>query len=148
MKKQQDPMRKFDFLIGKWFMKAEVPKSQFSDYATGEGKGEFKRVLNDRYVTFDYETSYPQGKASAHAVFVWDKKDKHYKYWWFEDSGEFNQAACDFIDENTLCLNWYNSLLVQTFQKDKNGNVTLEMRYPKDKDDYKVVLKVLFVKIN
>jgi hypothetical protein len=147
MEKETNPMEKFDFLLGAWELKYDVPKSQFSDKLTGEGRGEFKRILNDRYVTFDYEARFSKGEASAHAVFVWDKKDNNYKYWWFEDSGEFNQATCDFIDKNTLCLNWHNSLFVQSFHKSKNGDVILEMRYPKDRNDYKIVLKVIFMKV-
>lgn len=147
MSKELDPMDKFGFLLGQWQMKSEIPKSQFSDYDTGEGRGEFKRILNQRYVTFDYMTNYSNSQGAAHAIFVWDNKNKNYKYWWYEDSGEFSQATCDFIDENTLCLNWHNSLFVQTFQLMENGKIKLEMRYPKDKDDYEVVLKVLFTKV-
>jgi hypothetical protein len=36
---------------------------------------------------------------------------------------------------------------VQTFQRKENGNIELEMRYPKNKEEYDVVLKVLFAKV-
>jgi len=56
------------------------------------------------------------------------------------------QATCNFLDENTLCLNWHDSILVQTFSRTENGNVVLEMRYPKNKTDYELVLEVIFTK--
>ena len=147
MSKELNPMEKFGFLLGAWQLKSEVPKSQFSEYDSGEGRGEFRQILNDRYVTFDYQAKNSKSKGAAHAIFVWDNKNNNYKYWWYEDSGEFSQATCDFIDEKTLCLNWHNSLFVQTFQLKENGNIELEMRYPKNKDEYEVVLKVLFTKV-
>ena len=56
------------------------------------------------------------------------------------------EATCNFIDENTLCLNWHDSILVQTFGRRENGSVVLEMRYPQNKTDYEVVLEVIFTK--
>jgi len=146
MSEELNPMEKFNFLFGTWKLKYEVPKSQFSDHDSGEGRGEFKFILNDRYVTFDYQFELSLEKTGAHAVFAWDKNRKNYKFWWFEDSGEYSQATCNFINETTLCLNWHNSLMVQTFQQTENGNIKLEMRYPKNKDEYQIVLKVLFTK--
>ena len=147
MNKELNPMDKFDFFIGTWQLKSEIPKSKFSEPDSGEGRGEFKRILNDRYVAFDYQTEYSKSKGGAHGIFVWDNKNKIYNYWWYEDSGEFSQASCDFIDEKTLCLNWHNSLFVQTFQLKGNGNIELEMRYPKNKYEYDVVLKVILTKV-
>jgi len=50
-------MNKFKFLIGSWNLEYKVPKSSFSEAAKGKGSGTFKRVLNDKYVVFDYEVS-------------------------------------------------------------------------------------------
>ncbi|NWF90173.1 MAG: DUF1579 family protein [Ignavibacteriaceae bacterium] len=144
MNKQLNPMDKFNFLVGKWHLEYKVPKSQFSEEDFGSGEGEFKRLLNDKYVTFDYHAKLSGGESSAHGIFAWDEKSKIYKYWWFEDSGSFMTATCNFVDENTLCLNWHESILVQTFSKRENGNVVLEMRYPLNKTDYEKVLEVIF----
>ncbi len=147
MSNELNSMDKIGFLLGAWQLKSEVPKSQFSEYDTGEGRGEFRQILNKRYITFDYQAVYSKGAGAAHGIFAWDHKNKNYKYWWFEDSGEFSQATCDFVDENILCLNWHNSLLVQTFKKTDNGDIKLEMRYPKNKNDFQIVLKVLLTKV-
>jgi hypothetical protein len=56
------------------------------------------------------------------------------------------QAACNFLDENILCMNWHDSLLVQTFSRKESGEVVLEMKYPKNKTEYEVVLEVIFTK--
>ena len=146
MSEELNPMDKFNFLLGAWELEYIVPKSQFSEYDSGKGKGEFKRILNNKYVTFDYHAKLTGVEDGAHAIFVRDKRNNNYKYWWFEDSGEFSEATCNFIDDKTLCLNWHNSLFVQTFQLKDNGNIQLEMRYPKNKDDYEVVLEVIFTK--
>jgi hypothetical protein len=146
MIEESHPIDRFNFLLGKWNLEYRVPKSQFSEADSGEGEGEFKRVLNDRYVTFDYHAKLTSGESSAHAIFAWDEKRKIYRYWWFEDSGAFMKATCNFIDENTLYLNWHDSILVQTFSRKENGNVVLEMRYPKNKTEYELVLEVIFTK--
>lgn len=62
MKEETNPMDKFDFLIGTWKLEYTVPKSQFSEADSGEGDGVFKRVLNDRYVTFDYHSKLSGGE--------------------------------------------------------------------------------------
>ena len=146
MTEETHQMDKFNFLLGKWNLEYRVPKSQFSEVDSGKGEGEFKRVLNDRYVTFDYHSKLSGGEGRAHAIFTWDEKSKIYRYWWFEDSGAFMEATCNFLDENTLCLNWHDSILVQTFSRAENGKVVLEMRYPQNKTDYEVVLEVIFTK--
>ncbi len=148
MSKELDSMRKFNFLLGTWELKSEVPKSQFSEYDSGAGRGEFKTLLDGKYVSFDYMIKYTKTSGAAHAVFAWNSKSKNYDYWWFENSGDYMQASCNFIDDSTLCLNWYNSLFIQTFQLKENGNVVLEMRYPKNKDEFEVVLKVIFTKVD
>jgi hypothetical protein len=146
MNEQSNPMDKFNFLIGTWKMDSKVPKSQFSEEDKGQGEGEFTRILNDRYVTFDYKAQYSKGKGAAHGIFAWDEKSQIYRYWWFEDSGAFDQATCNFIDDNTLCLNWHNSILVQSFSRINDKKIVLEMRYPSNKTDYKIVLEVVFSK--
>jgi hypothetical protein len=56
------------------------------------------------------------------------------------------EATCDFLDENTLCLNWHDSILVQAFSRQEDEKMILEMRYPKDKTDYDIVLEVVLTK--
>ena len=146
MNKEINPMDKFHFLIGTWELEYKVSTSQFSVEDVGKGEGTFKRILNNRYVTFDYYAKLSTGEGAAHAIFAWDEKCKIYRYWWFEDSGEFMKATCNFINDNTLCLNWHNSVLVQTFSQTENDKIILEMRYPKNKTDYEIILEVIFTK--
>ncbi len=141
-----NPMDKFDFLIGKWKLNYNIPKSFMSDEDIGEGTGEFKRILNNKYVSFDYSAKLSKGKGSAHAIFAWDDKSKLYKLWWFEDSGNYSLATCDFINDDTLCLNWNDSLLIQTFKKENTNKVILRMKYPADENKYDLVLEVTFSK--
>jgi len=56
-------MEKFDFLIGDWNLEYRVPKSGFSEAATGSGSGTLKRALDDKYVYFDYSSSVNGQKA-------------------------------------------------------------------------------------
>ena len=144
--KTTSAMDKFNFLLGSWKLEYKVPESEFSPGDYGEGKGEFKRILNDKYVTFDYVAKLSQGEGAAHAIFAWDEKSKFYRYWWFEDSGEFMKATCNFLDEDTLALNWHNSLLVQTFSKVNDNEIVLKMKYPLNKDEYKLILEVVFIR--
>ncbi|MGD8780175.1 MAG: hypothetical protein PVH88_14570 [Ignavibacteria bacterium] len=146
MDNELNPMDKFNFLLGVWKLDYIIPKSQFSEQDSGVGEGEFKRILNNKYVTFDYSAKLSKMEDGAHAIFVWDSKSEIYRYWWFEDSGAFMEATCNFINENLLCLNWHNSLLVQTFEKIENGNIILQMKHPTAKKNYETILEVIFSK--
>jgi hypothetical protein len=140
------PMGKFNFLLGTWKLDYKVPKSQFSSGDTGIGEGNFQMILNNRFVTFNYYAKLSGGESTAHAVFAWDEKNKIYRYWWFEDSGAFMEASCNFIDENILCLNWHDSLLVQTFRRIDEGKINLQMKYPGNENDYELILEVVLTR--
>lgn len=147
MDKIDDPMDKFHFFIGDWKLEYKVPASRFSAEDSGVGEGSFKRVLNDRYVVFDYHAKLSAGEGGAHGIFAWDKRGNIYRYWWFEDSGEYSEASCEFLDENTLCMNWHDGVLVQIFRRLEDGKkILLQMKYPSDKNDYKTVLEVLLTR--
>ena len=137
-------MQKFEFLLGEWILKYNIPSSSYSTGGNASGEGTFKRILSDKYVTFDYKAYFTQGNAQAYDIFVWDKKSQIYRYWWFEDSGSFMTATCNFLNDNTLALNWHNSLLVQTFEKVDQNRLRLRMSNPKDAGKYELVLEVLF----
>ncbi len=146
MEKVLNPMDKFHFLLGTWKMEYKIPKSRNINDDIGGGEGIFKSILNNHYVTFDYNVKLTGVEAAAHAIFAWDEKSKIYRFSWFEDSGEFMQATCNFINEQTLYLNWHNSLLVQTFQQIEDGKIILQMKNPINKNDYEIILEVVFTK--
>ncbi len=140
-------MDEFNFLIGSWYLNYIIPKSSFSEESTGKGNGTFKRTLNDKYVVFDYEASLSKGdKAAAHGIFAWDEKLKMYRYWWFEDSGSFDTATCNFINNKTLFMSWHGSLLIQTFTKIDENKVELRMESP-DGGKFELILKVILNKV-
>ena len=144
MAKQLNKMEKFDFLIGDWDLEYRVPKSAFSEAATGNGRGTFRRALANRYVYFDYSCSLTTGEGEAHGIFAWDEKAKVYRYWWFENSGNFNYATCNFVKNDTLFLNWHDGLLIQTFRKEAPNKVILRMEHPDAEGKYELVLEVIF----
>lgn len=140
-------MDRLNFLLGKWNLDYKVPKSIFSDEDFGIGKGEFKKFLNNKFVKFDYDAKLSKSKVKAHAIFGWDDKNNIYKYWWFENSGAFMEAACNFTNANSLQINWQSSLLVQTFRLIKNGDVIMRMNYPANDNDNALILEVIFTKV-
>lgn len=137
-------MEKFNFLIGNWILKYTIPESAFSAAATGEGEGTFKRALNNKYVFFDYGADLTMGSAEAHGIFARDENNGTYRYWWFEDSGSFRTATCDFTDDNTLFMNWHDTLLIQTFEKINDDHVILKMSHPHKEQNFKPILIVDF----
>jgi hypothetical protein len=139
-------MEKFEFLLGDWNLEYRIPKSAFSKAGTATGTGAFKRALNDQYVCFDYEASQAGQQTQAHAIFAWDEKSKAYRYWWFESSGSFLTATCNFVNDETLFLNWHDTLLIQTFTKDGPNKVVLRMEYPNTHGKYELVLEVIFTR--
>jgi len=146
MAANKDRMKKFDFLIGDWNLDYKVPKSAFGKAERGTGIGTFRRTLNDRYVYFDYECHLPSGDGQAHAVFVWDEKSKIYRYWWFEDSGNFLTATGEFVKAGVLCLNWHDTLLTQTFSQKSPDRVVLRMSHPDSAGKPEMILEVIFTR--
>lgn len=140
---EQTPMAKFDFLLGDWELEYRIPKSSFSEAGTYKGVGTFQKILNDRYVQFDYGT---KSKEEAKGIFAWDEKVKIYRYWWFENSGSYQEASCNFINENTLAMNWHDTLLVQTFTKVTAQKVLLEMSHPAGEGEYERILEVIMTR--
>jgi len=139
-------MEKFNFLLGTWNMEYKIPKSAFSEAASGTGKGTFKRALDDKYVYFDYSSLIEGKTGQAHAIFVWDEKLKLYRFWWFESSGNFSTATCNFINERILFINWHDSLLIQTFKKITKNKVILRMENPNYEGEYELIMEVIFTR--
>ena len=151
MAKLSNVMEKFDFLLGNWNLEYKVPKSAFSEAATGTGTGTFKRALDDKYVYFDYSASLTSGdkagkEGGAHGIFAWDEKGNVYKYWWFECSGNFMEATCNFVNNETLFLNWHDTLIIQTFTKVSADKVILRMEHPIAQGEYELILEVIFTR--
>jgi hypothetical protein len=151
MAKQSKVMDKFGFLLGNWNLDYRVPKSAFSRKATGTGTGTFRRALDDRYVFFDYKASIITGKKAekeggAHGIFAWDEKANLYRYWWFESSGNFMEASCNFINNETLFMNWHNTLITQTFAKISADKVILRMEHPVAQDKHELILEVILTR--
>ena len=146
MKTGENAMEKFEFLLGDWDMEYRIPKTSMSEADTGTGSGIFKRFLDDKYVTFDYSCSFASGQGQAHAIFVWDDKAKLYRYWWFENSGNFDQATCNFLSDKALFLNWHGSLLVQSFRAVDPNKIILRMEQPTLEGGYELVMEVTFTR--
>lgn len=144
--KQKDPIERLGFLIGDWNLEYKVPKSRFSEAATGTGAGIFSWALNDKYVYFDYTCSLTTGDGEAHGIFAWDEKTKVYRYWWFEDSGSFSEAAGDFVDNETLFLKWHDTQLIQTFKRVDGDRIILKMEDKAASGKYELVLEVVFTR--
>ncbi|NQT27343.1 hypothetical protein HQ585_18460 [candidate division KSB1 bacterium] len=137
-------MKKLEFLIGQWTLIYDIPESSFSHATTGTGEGTFRRDLDDKAILFDYSSLIDGEKGSAHGIFMWDEKAGIYRYWWFESSGAFTNASCNLIDDETLYMNWHNSLLRQTFQKITDDEIVLHMNSPNADGGYDLILEVIF----
>jgi hypothetical protein len=142
----ENAMEKFGFLLGDWDLEYRIPKSSISQADTGTGSGTFKRFMDDKYVTFDYSCSLTTGQGQAHAIFVWDQKAKLYRFWWFENSGNFAQATCNFLGDKALFLNWHDSLLVQSFRAVDPDKIILRMEQPTPEGEYELVMEVMFTR--
>ena len=140
-------MEKFAFLLGTWEMEYLVPESEFSPAMTGTGTGAFRRGLNDKVVFFDYSATFSTGdSAEAHGIFAWDDKSKIHRYWWFENSGNFDTATCRFLGDGLLFMQWHGSLMSQTFRKTGRNRVVLRMAHPDSQGKSKTVMEVIFTK--
>ena len=143
MAEVQNKMTPFEFLLGNWNLEYRIPKSAFSEARSDSGTGTFKRALNEKHVFFDYAT---QSGGEAHGIFAWDGKANVYRYWWFENSGSFLTATCNFINDETLYLNWHDTLLIQTFTREGPDKVVLRMEHPYAQGKYELILEVIFTR--
>lgn len=149
MARKENVMEKFGFLLGTWHLGYRIPKSMFSEADTGSGTGTFKRVLDDRYVCFDYSCSFssaPEQTTRAHAIYAWDEKANVYKVWWFESSGNFTDGTCNFVNDEILYINWHNGLFVQTFKKAGQNEIILRMEHPDSEGKYELAMEVIFTR--
>jgi hypothetical protein len=138
-----EPMNQFEFLLGNWHLDYHIPKSSFSEARTDKGKGSFRRALGEKYVIFEYKTD---SGSEAMGIFAWDEKINAYRYWWYENSGSFLQATCNFIDDKTLAMNWHDSLLVQTFVRESADRVKLTMSNPNADGGYEILMSVILAR--
>ena len=144
--KQKEPMERLGFFVGDWNLEYKVPRSRFSEAATGTGTGTFRWALNDKYVYFDYSCSLTTGDDEAHGIFAWAPKTNVYRYWWFEDSGNFSEASGDFVDNDTLFLKWHDTPLIQTFKRVDGNRIVLKMEDKAASGKYGLVLEVVFTR--
>jgi len=132
-------MKPFEFLLGNWDLDYNIPQSSYHEAAREKGNGTFSRALDDRYVVFDYST---RSGGAAHGIFGWDEKIRMYRYWWFENSGAFSTATCNFINERVLYMQWHDALFVQTFSKIDERTVRLRMELPETAGKYELIMEV------
>lgn len=59
-------------------MEYRIPESIYSKAGTDFDKGSFKKMLNDKYVTYAYSTD---SGGEAKGIFAWDEKIKAFRYW-------------------------------------------------------------------
>lgn len=142
-----EKMDRFDFLMGDWDLEYRVPKSSLEETDSGSGEAQIQRTLGGRYVQFDYRASLKRtGTGSARGIFAWDRAAKIYRYWWFEESGNFLTAACDFVAEGVLRLNWHDTILVQTFAEQGPDRVVLRMERPVASGGHELIMEVLMTR--
>jgi hypothetical protein len=138
-----EPMERLGFLLGQWNLEYHIPQSRLAQAGTDVGTGTFARALNDSYVVFDYSTG---AGGAAHGLFAWDQKVSVLKYFWFENSGSFQTASCQFLDDGVLAMNWHDTVLVQTFTKIDHNKILLHMSTPTAHGSYELVLEVMMTR--
>jgi len=147
MAAELDRMDRFGFLLGDWDLEYRVPKSSLGEADTGTGEATMARTLGGRFVQFDYRASLKRtGSGSARGLFAWDRAANIYRYWWFEESGNFLAASCDFVADGVLRMNWHDTLLVQTFERLGPDRARLRMERPLASGGHETVMEVLMTR--
>ena len=136
------PMRALGFMAGEWELDYTVTQHGRTT-KTMRGTGSLRYLFDATYLTFDYQvqrkdTGEPMG--AAHAIFAWDAKAGHYRYFWFESSGAFLRATGVLRDHDTLALEWQDINCTQIFRRVSADAMYLEMQCP----DQDLLLRVDF----
>jgi hypothetical protein len=138
-------MRALSFMVGEWGLDYTVTQGGHTTKAI-RGTGSLRYLFNATYLAFDYqvfEKASGEMIAGAHAIFAWDKKSGQYRYYWFEDSGNFHQAAGVLRDAHTLALEWQDINCTQIFQRVGADAMYLEMHCP----EQDLLLRVDFTRV-
>jgi len=125
-------MQALDFMTGEWSLDYTVTQHGQTT-KTIRGTGSLHYLFNATYLTFDYqmiEKATGEMIAEAHAIIAWDKKSGQYRYYWFEDSGNFHQATGVLRGAHTLALEWQDINCTQIFQRVSADAMYLEMQCP------------------
>jgi hypothetical protein len=138
-------MRALSFMVGEWALDYAVTQ-QGHTTKTMRGIGSLRYLFDATYLTFDYQAlqrATSEMIAEAHAIFVWDKKLRQYRYYWFESSGNFLEATGVLRDADTLALEWQDINCRQIFRRVSADAMYLEMQCP----DQDLVLRVDFARL-
>jgi len=126
------PLRALSFMVGEWGLDYTVTQHGQAT-KTIRGIGSLRYLFNATYLLFDYQMfdkATGEKLGEAHAIFAWDKKSSQYRYYWFEDSGNFLQAAGTLRDDHTLALEWQDIHCTQIFRRVSADAMYLEMQCP------------------
>jgi hypothetical protein len=101
---QQAERMRLAFLVGAWEEEITYPGREAG---ADKGRGRWlARPDMGRYLMFRYEGSGPEGDYRAMGILTRDAATQKYRMWWFDDSGNAGEYTGDFVDENTLVLEY------------------------------------------
>jgi len=139
------PMQALSFMVGDWELDYTVTQRGRTTKPI-RGTGSLRYLFDATYLTFDYQMQQKdtgEMVGEAHALFAWDPKVGHYRYYWFESSGNFLEATGSLPDEHTLALEWQGVNCTQIFRRVSADAMYLEMQCP----DQDLVLRVDFSRV-
>ncbi len=56
------------------------------------------------------------------------------------------EATCNFVNNETLFMNWHDTLIIQTFNKVSANKVILRMEHPEAQGKFELIMEVIFTR--
>ena len=112
------------------------------------GKGRWiARPMFGLYLILNYEGHGPEGDYHAHAVMAYDREDRTYRLWWFDDSGGIGEYTGAWKDDSTIVFEHKKNSGGRpfreriTYTKTSDGGVTTKIEQAWGTEAYKFYMQ-------
>jgi len=96
-------LRELSFLVGSFATDIKVHKTPLTKAGPGKGTVICQWVLDSTFLLFNFDEISPAGRFRGHGYLTFDKPEKKYRMWWFNNQGEGLGLLGDFV-RDTLIL--------------------------------------------
>ncbi len=96
-------LRELSFLVGSFMVDITLPESPLSKAGFGKGTLISQWGLDSTFLLLNVDEIGPAGRYRGHGYLTYDKMEKRYKLWWFNNWGEASDYQGDFV-RDTLIL--------------------------------------------
>jgi hypothetical protein len=96
-------LKELSFLVGSFATDITIKETPLSKPGPGKGTLISQWGLDSTFLLFNMDEISPEGRYRGHGYMTYDKLEKKYRLWWFNNLGEGTEYKGDFV-RDTLVL--------------------------------------------